>query len=392
MALFDFISDEDFRNSLENDYKEIEKCLKTEAWKAVYVLSGSIIEALLLDYLTATEYEKRSKHKLRELTLQDMINVCEQEKVLSRRAAGISHAIRDYRNLIHPQKVKRLEEKIDGEGATVAQALVKMVINDVAQRKSERIGLTAEQLITKVKNDSTVLPILDHIIKNMGGYERRKFLLDVAPKTYLQYQTKINDLEEDEDFEYANASNNLRICFQTVFENSTDEIKSEAAKEFTRVIKEENEKIVEMYEEDLFKSTYLKYFSLEDRKLFKKHFLSRFNSAKVNHRIIEALDGIEQFLEPNDIFDYVYGLTWAMLFRDISSEDIRKKLLEAFFYLDDNIKSKILYQLNSIISNFKDKQNEHYADRVKALRDHIPPPLLPGSTEDFDPSFDPTVP
>ncbi len=58
MLSFDFISGEDFRISLENDYKELNDAMQVEAWKAVHVLAGSIIEAVLVDYLFAINYNK----------------------------------------------------------------------------------------------------------------------------------------------------------------------------------------------------------------------------------------------------------------------------------------------------------------------------------------------
>jgi hypothetical protein len=54
MAKFDFISDERFRASLQSDYSELGKAGQAEAWKAVHVLAGSIIEAVLA-------YTKRSQ-------------------------------------------------------------------------------------------------------------------------------------------------------------------------------------------------------------------------------------------------------------------------------------------------------------------------------------------
>jgi hypothetical protein len=59
MVSFDFITDEAFRTSLESDYQELKSCMTTKAWKAVHVLSGSIVEAVLTDYLIAMGILKR---------------------------------------------------------------------------------------------------------------------------------------------------------------------------------------------------------------------------------------------------------------------------------------------------------------------------------------------
>jgi tyrosine-protein phosphatase YwqE len=54
MATFDFIAHKGFRASLENDYREMEHCLNGEAWKSVQVLAGSMVEALLIDFIAST--------------------------------------------------------------------------------------------------------------------------------------------------------------------------------------------------------------------------------------------------------------------------------------------------------------------------------------------------
>lgn len=48
---FDFISDDNFRNILQRDFEELNKCIEIKASKSVLILSGSIIEAILTDYL-----------------------------------------------------------------------------------------------------------------------------------------------------------------------------------------------------------------------------------------------------------------------------------------------------------------------------------------------------
>ena len=47
---FDFISDSEFRSILAADYEQMHLCADAKAWKAVHVLAGSIIEAVIIDY------------------------------------------------------------------------------------------------------------------------------------------------------------------------------------------------------------------------------------------------------------------------------------------------------------------------------------------------------
>src|SRR5258708_9070336 len=192
MELFDFMSDEDFRASLEADYHELELCMQAGAWKAVHVLAGSIIETILLDYLLATAFPKRSYLKLADLRLFEIINVCKNEHILTNKSADLSHVIREYRNLIHPEKVRRLGETVDENGAIVAQALVRMVVDEVGTKRGEIYGYTAEQIVTKIVRDPSVFPILGHLLKNMKAFELRRILLKTLPSRSFQIVHKEN--------------------------------------------------------------------------------------------------------------------------------------------------------------------------------------------------------
>lgn len=55
---FDFITETEFRQGLQEDYAELLKCEGVSAWKAVHVLAGSIVEAVLVDYLVGAGHHK----------------------------------------------------------------------------------------------------------------------------------------------------------------------------------------------------------------------------------------------------------------------------------------------------------------------------------------------
>jgi hypothetical protein len=60
--------------------------MAAKAWKAVHALAGSIIEAILIDYLTASAYQNRAPEDLLKMDLHQAINTCQAEGVLSRRS------------------------------------------------------------------------------------------------------------------------------------------------------------------------------------------------------------------------------------------------------------------------------------------------------------------
>jgi len=162
-GIFDFISDQRFRLSLLSDYSEILASLETGSWKAVHVLAGGIVEAVLVDYLVASDYQKRTGRDPLEFDLFKAIEACKAEGVLSQRAFELSSVVRGYRNLIHPGRAIRLNEKVDKNTAVIAKALVDVIIDEIAVGKKAKYGYTAEQLMSKVESDSSSLSIIGHL-------------------------------------------------------------------------------------------------------------------------------------------------------------------------------------------------------------------------------------
>ncbi|MGH2396428.1 MAG: hypothetical protein ACRDFW_05455, partial [bacterium] len=93
MASLDFITSEDFRASLEADYRELRACLDAEAWKAVHVLSGSILEALLIDSLLAHSNPGLTEQQILKTDLAGIIEQCKAKGIISQRAADLSSVV-----------------------------------------------------------------------------------------------------------------------------------------------------------------------------------------------------------------------------------------------------------------------------------------------------------
>src|SRR5271157_1384212 len=165
ISQFDFVGDERFRNSLTSDYREILRCAEALAWKAVHVLAGSIIEALLVDYLVTTDYQKRHPGQdPLKMELAAVIETCKKEGVLSQRTAELSSVIRGYRNLIHPGRVIRFNEKVNSQSATIAKTLVDLIVEEITAAKAAKYGFTAEQIANKIGKDSSAMSVLAHFL------------------------------------------------------------------------------------------------------------------------------------------------------------------------------------------------------------------------------------
>lgn len=92
---------------------EIQSCMKANAWLSVVFLSGSTMEGLLLNaavknpakFNSASAAPKDKEGKVRafqEWTLNDLINVCYELKFIGLDVKKHGHALRDFRNYIHP--------------------------------------------------------------------------------------------------------------------------------------------------------------------------------------------------------------------------------------------------------------------------------------------------
>src|SRR5262249_12797265 len=182
---FDFMTDAVFRASLESDYRELSNCMAQSAWKGVHVLAGSIVEAILTDYLIGTDYQKKTGKDPLKMELGPLIAACKDENIISARAADLSAVVKSYRNLIHPGRIVRLSENVDSKTASIAKALVEVIAGEVAATKKENYGFTAEQIAGKLERDKSAFAVLSHFLKEMKEGERERLLRDVLPSRYF---------------------------------------------------------------------------------------------------------------------------------------------------------------------------------------------------------------
>lgn len=90
------------RELFELDLHEIERCYKAEAYKASLVLCGSLLEALVLDWLS--EVDQHNYFGDTDITnLESLINKLHSAERLSQHETHLAHDIRKKRNLIHPK-------------------------------------------------------------------------------------------------------------------------------------------------------------------------------------------------------------------------------------------------------------------------------------------------
>jgi len=205
MVDFRFITDEQLRNLIERDKKELDRCLEHQLCKSTLLLSGSIIEAILVDFFLAFPRSGSTSQEVLGANLATLIEWAHQDNLITSRTKELSTVIRNYRNLIHPGREYRLREKIDIHTATVAASLVEMITEEIAENYAKRRGYTAEQTVNKVRLDPSCTSIFPHIIDTMVPIERIKLFrsipgicqtdeeVDAVVESFIKLHTLLKD-------------------------------------------------------------------------------------------------------------------------------------------------------------------------------------------------------
>lgn len=171
---FDFITDEKFRKILKRDFEELNKCLDAKASKSVLILSGSIIESILTDYFSNFPPSGLNPKKVLNMELAPLIDLAFENKLISQSTKDLSTVIKNFRNLIHPGREIRKNEKFDFDSAIVAKSLLNIVLKEIKENYINNIGHTAIDIISKLENDSISQPIFEKIISKIHKSEKVK--------------------------------------------------------------------------------------------------------------------------------------------------------------------------------------------------------------------------
>jgi hypothetical protein len=144
-----FITDTDLRANLRNDIGAVGRALSNGEWKAATVLSGSTIEALLLwslgqrppvDITTATtalvssrKLSRQPDSNLDRWDLHEYNEVAYNLGLIKDDTYTKTNLAREYRNLIHPGRAKRLGQTCDRGTALSSVAALEHVVRDLSR-------------------------------------------------------------------------------------------------------------------------------------------------------------------------------------------------------------------------------------------------------------------
>lgn len=344
MAIFDFITDEQFRASLESDYTELQATIEVRAWKAAHVLAGSIVEAVLVDYLMVTDYFARQRSinpRVRERDIQPLemslgalIEACKTEGILSERSASLSTVVQGYRNLIHPGRLIREQEIIDENGARVAKSLVEMIVAEVSQRRQQTFGPTAVQIVSKVYQDPDAVAFIDSLLNAVHPSELERLLLHELPNTYLHNLSFVRTFGAD-----PSGLDALKWTFRVAFDLAAPDLKTKVAKRFVTILRQEAKQTVQDYGEAFFTASDMDYLPSEDVSLVKQHLMSRIKKGNVPpHSLMGLISGFGRHIDSGEEAADLAGalsLFIAAQYREITPTDTRL----AFWQLYTDMKS-----------------------------------------------------
>jgi hypothetical protein len=110
---------------LQRDLKEAAVALLSKSFKSSMIMCGSIVEAFLLDKIAAKSIKKytlengRAKSVSR-MDLNELLYIAHKEKMVGEMFYHLAHAVRGFRNLIHPG----LEQRRSAPGVSERNALM----------------------------------------------------------------------------------------------------------------------------------------------------------------------------------------------------------------------------------------------------------------------------
>lgn len=188
MLTFSFVSSAQLRELLERDYAEMLRCLEFDANKSTVLLAGSIIEACLVDHFMRfrSATNARTDAQLLRMDLNELLDTARDEHLLSTQTLGMCHAIRGYRNLIHPGvELRRQRGGADKDIATVCVHLVNIISKELSNVFADKAGYSADIALALFVDDPTSESRADLVLSAMDQFEKQRFFQNL-PSTIVR--------------------------------------------------------------------------------------------------------------------------------------------------------------------------------------------------------------
>jgi hypothetical protein len=344
LANFEYIRDQRFRQSLEADYREMSAAVGAGAWKAVHVLAGSIVEAVLVDYLIEAAQKAgdvKAEEEALKADLAHAIAACRDAGILSEKTANLSSVIKGYRNLIHPGRV--------------------------GQARGDRIGYTAAQLATKIEGDSATTALLKmHLLPKLSDSEVDQLLLHVLPDRYVAAATS-------DSGRYSSDALALAEAYRLTFDAVPDALKRKSAKWFAAFVSDQPGWVVNLYEEAFFRAHQLAFFTPADRAIVIDHLLARL-SAERSEELFTSTTGMGEWLTPPQVLPVIDSVVSEVAYGTSRELDLaaRQWLLDLLNDMPPPAKSAAKRRQKAWEDSFTNKGQPELAKRLSTLVSGLP--------------------
>jgi hypothetical protein len=308
-----------------------------------------------------------------KIDLADAIAICQQEKVLSERTAALCSVIRSYRNLIHPGRMVRLNEPApDQNSANIALSLVDMITEEVAKVLRKTMGLTAEQIMSKVLRDANSLTILTHLLAEASDGQKERLLLELIPAQHEEAQAP-DSFWTDDDMP------RLEKAYRMALDTCGPDLRQKVAMQFVSVLRDADGARVLRYGKAFFQPRDIKHLPQHQRRIVIDHLLSTVGTFH-NAGSLLRIRGIEDFLAPEDAMKWLDPYLQTLFtptVKEALKETARNQLLMACSALPDAVDKAIDTRLNDWLRHFEKQGARDKAEVLRKLAKEIEDNRLP---------------
>ena len=319
--------------------------------------------------------------------LAELTEYCHSQNIIYSNAYHLLNVIRNYRNLIHPNKAIRTEMLIGEKEAIIYKSSLDMIIDEISIAIQKEFGSTADQMINFVISEENASELFRHMAIGANSEDERiRFQTDLVQKrlgkayeNYLSFfdstgEININSYEEVEELNRVEElidrlSKSFKICFQ----ESTTETKRLVAQVFLSYLKSGNA-IEKHYIKNIFIPEYIDFLSAEDSAFVLDYMIliSKRLNPNVFGEFLHYLEKRENTIKSAGVVDgYVHHVQqneanqlnekfveYMNMLKRLSNEDYQTQLRKLFNLVENGSDQETIMLNDVIISIFTNLNEE----------------------------------
>jgi len=270
----------------------------------------------------------------------------------------------------------RLNEQAPDKGsATIALALIDMITEDLAKVLRASVGLTGEQIVSKIQRDANSLTILKHIIGEASESQRERLLLELIPPAY-QAARVIDDQYDEYAHERASAAERLAAGYRVILETMPAAFRTRIASEFVRILRDEDGERVLSYGGAFFKPSDIRFVPPQNQAMVREHLLGCVSGTHTINSL-NKIAGIAAHLTVSDVSKWVdpfirtiVSATIKQTVRDRAWEQLAA---ETFILAPAEVEERVTKRLDDWIAHYEKESSTDKAELIMKLKDEIQP-------------------